>query len=207
MNYNYEYVSLIVNDVDDNTSNVTNDNIDYYLQELGDVDILIVDEYNKELFKIESDMVELSEIMSYLSKVVSRDGEKLDKCRDEIELVEIDVDQGVDDLEEANTWVKKTRALFRDIGIISSGVIIGAVGLAAGPVVGTITILAGVGLTGGLVHGIRKYEKSHGTLTLRRSSRSVENDDDDNIKEDNFLLKNFPKTYLKLKYLQLKYLK
>ena len=194
MNYKYEYVSLTIDD---------NDPVQYLeeLEELGDVDIIILDEYNREILKIESDMVELSEMMSYLSKVVKTDGKKLDKCRDKIEISEIDVTQGEEELEEANTWVKKTRALFRDIGIISSGVIIGAVGLAAGPLVGTITIITGVGLMGGLVHGIRKYEKTHGTLTLRRKK------DDKITKDDNFLMINFPKTYLKIKYLQLKYLK
>ena len=172
MNYDYEYVSLVIDDIDNNKHIPNEDSIQYYLEELGDVDILIIDEYNKEIVKIESDMVELSEIMSYLSKIIRDDGKKLDKCQNNVKITEIEVTQGVEELEEANTWANKTRALFRDIGIISSGVIIGSVGLAAGPIVGTITIITGALVTGGFVHGIRKYEKTHGTLTLRRKKNN-----------------------------------
>ena len=215
-NYSYEYVSLTIEDIDGLTFNCDKDIMSEMI-EIEDIDIIIVNEYNQEVAKIESEIVDLNECMLYVSQMIGEQGNQLDAVSDNIEYTEINVDRAVQDLAVAENKVKKTRAIFRDVGIIASGVIIGSVGLAAGPVVGLMTILLGAGVTGATVHGIRKYEKKHGTLTLKRRSINVDYVhyvDSDNeydggnsndFKHDNFLLKHFPKTYLNLKYYKVNY--
>lgn len=204
----YEYVCLELKDeLNDEYRRLSLEDLkDLGLEDIGDIDLILLDERNSGIELLNNEIVELSEVMSYLSKLISEDGEKLDQADLNVKITECDVEDGLVDLNKANNFVNKTRALFRDIGIITGGVILGSIGLAGGPVIGVITLITSVTLSGGLVHGIRKHEKKHGTLTLRR----VNNDKNDDNKvvnknhQSSFLEQHFPKTYLKAQYYKFK---
>lgn len=156
-----------------------------------ELDLKIIDERNQQVVQISSDVVDINEIMMQLSVMVYEDGEKLDKVVDNIDESSYNVKKGVEELGKANDLVSKRRSLLRDIGIISGGVILGATGLVVGgPVIGLATLLLGASVSGTIVYGVRKHEKKHGSIVLRRKRVEIFNDKNKGNDGDNESIKS-----------------
>lgn len=199
----YDFVSLSLHG-DKNSEVFTSAIFDLnQLVEIEDIDVVILDEHNNEIATLEQELVDAAEIMSYLAEMVDQSKEQLDLAHDNIVGSETNVDTGTEDLFTGYTYESKTRKIFRDVAIITGGVIVGSLGLITGPITGIITLGLGIGAATGTVKGIRKWETKHGTLTLKRVKQhiQIEHVDFSQTKSKTFFEKHFPKTYAKIKSL------
>jgi len=109
-----------------------------------EVEMEIIRERNEEIQQIEIDTTSLAEIMQSLSVFIHDQGQQLEEAAISIHNAEIHVNEAVQHLKQAESWVIKTRDLLFDTGTIVAGVGLGSLGFFGGPIVGVPCVAGGL---------------------------------------------------------------
>lgn len=116
----------------------------------SDVEEKIIRERNLEIRQIERDIEDLAEIQKDLSFYVFEQGEQINLCAENVNIVEKNTEEALSNLEKAEEHVNRGRQLLRDIVIVSSSAGLGSLGFLGGPFIGIgtllVTTLAGSGV-------------------------------------------------------------
>ena len=128
-----------------------------YKTEFEDIDYKIVEERNTEIKKLSKDMEDLSEIMTNLSAMVYDQGETIESSVKNIENSEISTLEAVESLIKTEYYVDKSRKIYRNIVIVTSGIGLGARGFLGGPIIGAITVLSGGMIGSGIAFVTNKF--------------------------------------------------
>jgi len=123
--------------------NIFYDNDRIIVQEKEDVDAKILEERNAEIYNIEHQFSEISEIMADLSALIYAQQEEMDQIIQNIETSKEDTKEAVQSLANAEIYTAKRRNIARNSVIIISGLALGTVGFIAGPIIGAVGILSG----------------------------------------------------------------
>ncbi len=107
----------------------------------------IVDSRNEEIRRVESDMVNLSEIFQDLAIMIDIQGEQIEIAVINIEESSVNVEESVLHIEKAVQYQSSFRTKLLGGAIVCGSVTLGGIGLAfLSPIAGIVA--AGVGLTG-----------------------------------------------------------
>lgn len=128
-----------------------------YKTEFEDIDYKIVEERNTEIKKLSKDMEDLSEIMTDLSAMVYDQGETIESSVKNVENSEIATLEAVESLIKTEYYVDKSRKIYRNMVIVTSGIGLGALGFLGGPIIGAITVLSGGMIGSGIAFVTNKF--------------------------------------------------
>ena len=123
--------------------NIFYDNDRIIVQEKEDIDTKILEERNTEIYNIEHEFSEISEIMSDLSALIFEQLEEIDQIVENIEISKTDTREAVQSLSSVEIYTQKRRNIARNSVIIISGLALGTVGFIAGPIIGAVGLLSG----------------------------------------------------------------
>lgn len=123
--------------------NIFYDNDRIIVQEKEDIDTKILEERNTEIYNIEHEFSEISEIMSDLSALIFEQLEEIDQIVENIEISKTDTREAVQSLASVEIYTQKRRNIARNSVIIISGLALGTVGFIAGPIIGAVGLLSG----------------------------------------------------------------
>lgn len=110
---------------------------------------------NEEILELSTEMDCISDTMATLASLVREQGESLDVAVREVEKAEVCVEEATSALRESARWQDRFRSTVANGAVVVLGTGLGCAGFLVGPVVGTITLAAGVAAAIAFV-GVRK---------------------------------------------------
>ena len=131
-----------------------------------EIDNKILEEINKEIEKrnldskqIADDMLGLKEIYRQISILLQEQGDDLNVVENDVNIIEVNVNDGVKSLEKAEILSRDKIKTVRDVAIIVGGLSLGGLGFIASPFIGLATLITGTAIGGSIVYTTRKLGK------------------------------------------------
>jgi hypothetical protein len=142
---------------------------DEELEELGElqepsinndeIEKQIAIELNQEMHEVSNDVGMLYVLYHECQNLIFGQGESLDEVEENLTKSLVNVQEGTAHLEKADQYQKHSRGKVFDICMLAGGTGLGALGFVLGGFwIGIPTIIAGVGLSGGIVLARNKLE-------------------------------------------------